>query len=170
MRFREWVRRERSSEAGISVVEIVIIGMITASIVALAIPSVSTAIRGYNVRSAAAHVAERMSAVRALAMAKNKSVTFSFNSASRSFGFDFTGPEGDGVPDSSDPDDTESRYLIERLSSGMEVTFPDSEDIKVTFNSRGEMPIGSMDKSVLIQNSGKSATVRVNLRGKVWIE
>lgn len=170
MHNEDCIRGARRSEAGMSLVEIVIIGMIIASVMALAIPSVSTAIRSYNVRSAAAHLAERMSAVRALAMAKNKSVTFSYNSTSKSFGFDFTGAEGDGVPDASDPDDADSSYLVEKLGSGMEVTFPGNADIKVTFNSRGELPIGSAEKSVVIVNGGKSATVRANLRGKVWIE
>ncbi len=146
MHNRDCVGGARQSEAGISLVETVIIGMVITSVIAIALPSVSTAIRGYNVRSAAAHVAERISAVRALAMAKNKSVTFSYNSGTKTFGFDFTGAEGDGVPDASDPDNPGSSYPVEKLTTGMNVTFPDNADIKVTFNSRGESAYRQLGK------------------------
>lgn len=165
--------RERSShgsQGGASLVEASIVFLVFAVILAFALPAVSNSIRAYNLRSAANHLAERITAVRALAMAKNKNVTFSFNNASGLYGFDFTGTEGDGVPDTTDPDDPTINYYWETLPSGITATFPDNSPIKVTFNSRGELPIGTAAQGIGIQNSKASTTVRVNLRGKVSVE
>src|SRR5215510_3513554 len=92
------------SEAGVSIVEVAIVALIIAIVMAFTLPMVNGAIRAYNLRSAADHLAERISAVRALAMAKNRNLTFSFNNASGRYGFDFDLPP-DGIPDTSDPVD-----------------------------------------------------------------
>ena len=85
---------ERSGERGISLIEGVVVFCVIAIVLAFAIPAMSRSIKAYNLRSAANHIAERMTAVRALAMSKNRNVTFSFNSETRRYGFDFTGPTG----------------------------------------------------------------------------
>ena len=95
----------RHEEAGASLVEAVIVFLVIVLVLAFALPALSRSIKAYNLRSAASHMAERITAVRALAMNKNKNVTFSFNNSSGFYGFDFTGVEGDGTPDVIDPDD-----------------------------------------------------------------
>ena len=157
-------------ERGVSMIEGVVVFCVIAIVLAFAIPAMSRSIRAYNLRSAANHIAERMTAVRALAMSKNRNVTFSFNRDTNRYGFDFTGPEGDGVPDTTDPDDPSMNYYFETLSSDITAAFPDDQHIRITFNSRGEMPIGSTEKSVGLQSHGGKAEVRVNLRGRITVE
>jgi len=162
--------RHARRECGFAIVETAIVFLVMATVVSFALPAVSNSIRAYNLRSAADHLAERVSAVRALSMAKNKNVTFSFNSESGQYGFDFTGPTGDGVPDTTDPDNPGTAYYAESLPSGIRATFPNGNPIKITFNSRGEMPIGGTDQSIVLQSSRGSMTVAVNLRGRVTVQ
>jgi Tfp pilus assembly protein FimT len=163
-------RTDRLRESGFSVIEITVTVMIIAAVLAFTLPMASNSIRAYQLRSAADHMAERISAVRALAMAKNRNVTFSFDNVSMSYGFDFDGTEGDGIPDIKDPDDPTAIYNMETLPSGISTTFQDDEAIKVTFNSRGELPIGNTEEAIALQLGGRSITVRVNLRGRVSVE
>lgn len=158
------------ASAGFALLEIAVVFMVSAIVVAFALPVVSGSIRAYNLRSAANHLAERISAVRALALAKNKNVTFSFNNESGKYGFDFTGTSGDGIPDTSDPDSPGTSYYTESLPSGIRTTFPGNAPIKITFNSRGEMPIGGSDQNIVLQNDRGSMTVAVNLRGKIAVQ
>jgi Tfp pilus assembly protein FimT len=164
------LKGNRPGERGISLIEGVVVFCVIAIVLAFAIPAMSRSIKAYNLRSAANHIAERMTAVRALAMSKNRNVTFSFNSETRRYGFDFTGPTGDGVPDTIDPDDPAINYYFETLSSDITAIFPNNESIRVTFNSRGEMPIGSAEQSIGLQSHGGKAEVRVNLRGRITVE
>ena len=150
--------------------EVTAVVLLVALILAIALPTVSTAIRAYNLRSAANHMAARLSAVRALAIAKNRNVTFSFNNSTKLYGFDFTGTEGDGVPDTVDPDDPSASYYSETLPSGITATFPDNAPIKVTFSSRGELPIGGTEKNIVINSGSKSLTVSINLRGRIYVQ
>ena len=159
-----------SGERGVSLVEGVVAFCIIAVVLAFSIPALSRSVKAYNLRSAANHMAERMTAVRALAMAKNRNVTFSLNRETGRYGFDFTGPEGDGMPDTTDPDDPTINYYFETLSSEISATFPNNENIKISFNSRGEMPIGSLEQAIALQSHGGKAAVRVNLRGRVTVE
>ena len=161
---------KRAGERGVSLIEGVVVFCVIAIVLAIAIPAMSRSIRAYNLRSAANHIAERMTAVRALAMSKNKNVTFSFNSQTRRYGFDFTGPGGDGVPDTTDPDDPSMNYYFETLAGDITAVFPNNESIKITFNSRGELPIGSAEQSVALQSHGGKVEVRVNLRGRITVE
>jgi Tfp pilus assembly protein FimT len=160
----------RSKEAGLTTIEIAVTVMIVGIVLAFSIPAANNALSAYNLRSAADHMAERIAAVRALAMAKNRNVTFSFNNSSLLYGFDFDGTEGDGVPDQTDPDDPGTRYNWGSLPTGIRATFPNNAPIKVTFNSRGEMPIGATEQAIVLGNGRQSTTVRVNLRGKVSVE
>jgi Tfp pilus assembly protein FimT len=157
-------------EAGRSLVETAAICLIVSIILAFSLPAVASSIRAYNLRSTANHIVERLTAVRALAMEKNKNVTFSFNRATGNYGFDFTGTSGDGVPDTTDPADPGTGYYTETLPSGISTVFPDNTDIKVTFNSRGELPIGSASQSVVVRNSTSTLTIMINLRGRVWVQ
>jgi Tfp pilus assembly protein FimT len=159
-----------SGERGVSLIEGVVVFCVIAIVLAFAIPAMSRSIKAYNLRSAANHLAERMTAVCALAMAKNKNVTFSFNSETRRYGFDFTGAEGDGVPDTTDPDEPTTNYYFETLTDDISAIFPNNESIRITFNSRGEMPIGSAERSIGLQSHGGKAEVRVNLRGRITVE
>lgn len=167
MRFDE---AKKLTEAGMTMIEIAVTVMVIAIVMAVTIPAASNSIRAYNLRSAASLLAERISAVRALAMAKNRNMTFSFNNSSGRYGFDFDGTEGDGVPDTSDPDDTTITYNWGMLPSGVAATFPQSAPIKVTFNSRGEMPIGKTEQTIVLRSDSRSITVRINLRGKISVE
>lgn len=162
----------KDSESGFSILEIVIVSMIIATVLAFALPMVSGAVRAYNLRSASNHLAERISAVRALAIAKNRSVTFSFNNVSGRYGFDFDLPEGDGVPDTTDPAEPDmGGYYWEILPNGVQALFPGGAPIKITFNSRGELPIGATgDKTIALQSYGRTAQVVVNLRGKISVQ
>ncbi len=159
-----------SDERGVSLIEGVVVFCIIAVVLAFALPALSRSVKAYNLRSAASHMAERLTAVRALAMAKNRNVTFSLNRETGRYGFDFTGPEGDGVPDTADPDDPTMSYYFETLPSDISATFPNNANIKITFNSRGEMPIGSAEQAIALQSHGGKAAVRVNLRGRVTVE
>jgi prepilin-type N-terminal cleavage/methylation domain-containing protein len=169
----------KSKESGMSLVESLIVILIIASVAAFTLPAVGTMVRAYNLRSTATHIAERLTAARALAMMKNENVTFSFNKANGHYGFDFTSATGtpgvttpgpDGDPDTVDPDQPAVGYYWEVLPSGMTMTYPNNTDIKVTFNSRGELPILETEHSIAIQSAGRTSTLRVNLRGKVWVE
>lgn len=161
---------KRLKEAGLTMIELTVTVLVVAIVLAVTIPAASNSIRAYNLRSAADHMAERIAAVRALAMAKNRNVTFSFNNASLLYGFDFDGTEGDGIPDKTDLDDTTITYNWETLPSGVTTTFPNDTPIKVTFNSRGEMPIGRTEQTIVLRSDSRSITVRINLRGKVSVE
>lgn len=157
-----------AGEEGTSLFEIMIVGMIIAVVTAIALPTVSGAIRAYNLRSAANHLAERISAVRALAMAKNKNVMFSFNNNTGRYGFDFN---ADGAPDTNDPDDPQQGgYYWGTLPDGVTTTFPGGNPITITFNSRGELPIGAVAQNLVLQSSGKSTTVNINLRGRISVQ
>ena len=164
------IESKRMSEAGLTMVEISVTVLIIATVLTFALPMANNSIRAYRLRNAGDHMAERIAAVRALAMSKNRNVTFSFNNASEQFGFDFDGADGDGIPDASDPDDASSVYLVESLPGSITPTFPNNEPIKVTFNSRGEMPIGMTEQAIVLHSGSRSLTVRVNLRGKVSVE
>jgi prepilin-type N-terminal cleavage/methylation domain-containing protein len=164
------VKAKYYHEAGLTLIEISVVVLIIAIILAFAFPVASNTIRAYNLRSAADHLAERLAGVRALALAKNKNVTFSFNNSSGKYGFDFTGTDGDGVPDTTDPEDPTINYNLTALPNGITATFPGGNPIKVTFNSRGELPIGSTEKHISISNGRGSMSVQVNLRGKIAVQ
>lgn len=160
----------RDRQAGMSLVESVIAFLVIAVVLAFALPALSRSIKAYNLRSAANQMAQKITAVRSLAMSKNENVTFSFNNSSGLYGFDFTGTDGDGAPDSTDPEDPAVSYTPQSLPSEITATFPNNQPIKVTFNSRGELPIGSTECSIVLTSFDRTVTVRVNLRGKVSVE
>jgi type II secretory pathway pseudopilin PulG len=163
----------RGNDFGFSMIETVIVFLIIGIVVAFALPMVSGAVKAYNLRSASNHLAERISAVRALAIAKNRSVTFSFNNVSGRYGFDFDLPEGDGIPDTFDPAEPDTKtggYYWEILPNSVQAEFPGGTPIKITFNSRGELPIGAAAKTITLQSYGKTAQVVVNLRGKITVQ
>jgi type II secretory pathway pseudopilin PulG len=176
-------------EAGVSAVEVTIIFLIVAITLAIALPVMSRAIGSYNVRSAADHIAQRLTAARSLAMARNMQISISFNKALGNYGYDFTtpGPDGipdypggpdlttrapDGIPDTRDPTDPSTFYATESLPDGVSIIYPSGvASITVTFNSRGELPIGAAAQSILLKSSRTpvTATVNVNLRGEVSV-
>lgn len=160
----------RREEAGVSLIESVVAFLVIAIVLAFALPALSRSIKAYNLRATANSMAQTIAAVRGLAMSKNKNVTFSFNNSSGLYGFDFTGVDGDGVPDAVDPDEPSASHYPESLPAGITATFPESQPIKVTFNSRGELPIGSTEQAIVLQTDGRTVTVRVNLRGKISVE
>jgi Tfp pilus assembly protein FimT len=157
----------RSAESGMSLVEVMIVALIATILITIAIPNINSAIRAYKLRNTADHMAERLSAVRALAMAKNRSVTFAFNNATGRYGFDFT---NDGAPDTTDPDESTIIYDFESLPSDITANFPGNAPIIVIFNSRGELPIGATEQFITLNNYNRSLRVRVNLRGKISVE
>jgi type II secretory pathway pseudopilin PulG len=168
MKQNKTYRSKRGNEKGTSMVEIAIVLLIFAIVIAFALPVVANSIRSYNLRSAADHLAERISAVRALAMAQNRTVAFAFNNSSGQYGFDFG---VDNVPDTTDPDNPGSGgYYLGRLPDGVTASFPDGNPIRISFNSRGELPIGAVAQSIVLQSSGKSAMVNVNLRGRISVQ
>jgi competence protein ComGC len=166
-------------EAGISLVETALVAMIVSTVVAIALPAVAKTIKAYNLRSAAERVAERLAGARALAMAKNKNVTASFQTSAdgkvTKYGYDFS-PAGapDGIPDSSDPDDPTQSYYVESPPSGITMSFAAggrtlTNGKGVTYTSRGELPIGDSQADITLSNSQMTMTVSVNLRGQVWV-
>ena len=162
------IKPGHAGEAGTSIVEIAAVFMIMGVITAIALPAVANSIRAYNLRSAADHVAERISAVRALAMAQNRTIAFAFNNGSGRYGFDFG---VDNVPDTIDPDNPEAGgYFWGQLPDGITADFPGGNPIRIDFNSRGELPIGAVAQNIVLQSSGKTATVNVNLRGRVSVQ
>jgi prepilin-type N-terminal cleavage/methylation domain-containing protein len=169
------VRARKSGEKGLSLIELTIVTLIIAIVIALAIPVVANSIRAYNLRSAAERVAERLAGGRALAMAKNRSITISFDLSHNQYGYDFT-PLGapDGSPDTSDPDDPTQTYYAETLPSGITITSTTgavslTNGKGVTYTSRGELPIGASQADIALSNSRSAMTVSVNLRGQVWV-
>jgi Tfp pilus assembly protein FimT len=174
----EFGARHRGEE-GKSLVEIAIVVMIIAVVIAMALPAVANSIRSYNLRSAAARVAERLAGARALAMAKNKNVTVAFTTDGSGnvtqYGFDFT-PAGapDGTPDSIDPDDPMQSYYVETPPSGITATFVTggttlTNGKGIAYTSRGELPIGASLADIRLTNSSGLLTVSINLRGQVWV-
>jgi Tfp pilus assembly protein FimT len=163
-------KEPKIGEAGFSIMEITVIVLLIGIILAFVVPKINEAIRAYKLRNTADHVAERLAAVRALALAKNQNVTFSFNNTSEQYGFDFTGASGDGIPDTSDPDNPSLSYFLEALPDDITTTFPGNVPIKVTFNSRGEMPIGATEQYIAIRNGSRLLQVHVNLRGRITVE
>ena len=158
----------RAGQEGKTLVEIAVVVLIMAVVTAIAIPAVANSIRTYNLRSAADHLAERMTAVRALAMSKNETVRFVFNNTSRRYGFDF---DNDGAPDTSDPDAPDlGGYYWGVLPDGITTTFPGDAPITIDFNSRGELPIGALAQNVVLQSYGRTVTVSINLRGKIAVQ
>jgi len=173
-----WKTRARAGEEGASLLEVAIVSMIIATVVAIALPSFANSIRSYNLRSAATRIAQRMAGARALAMAKNKNVTVSFATAGggnvTQFGYDFSPAVPDGTPDTSDPDDLLASYYTEAPPSGITVTIASggtalTNGTGVTYTSRGELPIAALPADIRVSNSSSILTVSVNLRGQVWI-
>lgn len=169
------VSRPKSGESGTSLVEMVIIGMVIAIVIAFSLPAIANSIRSYNLRSAAERIAERISAGRALAMNKNKKLTISFETASSVYGFDFS-PVGapDGTPDSVDPEDPTQSYFTENPPSGIFISsITGAENLTngkgISYTSRGELPIGASQVDILLSNGTSTTTVSVNLRGQVWV-
>lgn len=153
-------------------VETVVVCLIIATVIAFALPNINNSIKAYRLRNTADHMAERAAAVRALAMAKNKNVTFSLNNTTTQYGFDFN---ADGTPDTIDPDEQAAGlpltpYFFEALPSEVTASFPTNAPISVAFNSRGELPIGATEQVITLQSSGKTVKVRINLRGKISVE
>jgi len=163
------------SQAGKSLVEMVIIFMIIGIVLGFTIPAVGNSIRAYTLRNAAERLAERLAAGRALAMSKNRNVTMSFAASTRQYGYDFS-PVGapDGTPDSSDPSDPSQSYYVETLPSGVSGSVS-SGGVSLTngkgivYTSRGELPIGATQVDIVLTSGSKTATVSVNLRGQVWV-
>lgn len=173
------LRSAIGDEEGTSMVEIAIVLLIFAIVIAFALPVVASSIRSYNLRSAGARIAERLSGARALAMAKNKNVTASFRTDGSGnvsqYGYDFS-PVGapDGTPDTVDPEDTSQSYFVETLPNGITASFSAggtslANGKGVSYTSRGELPIGDSQADILLSSSGSTLTVSVNLRGQVWI-
>jgi Tfp pilus assembly protein FimT len=176
---KNMIANGRESEAGKSLVEIAIVGMIIAVVIAISIPAVAKSIKLYNLRSASVRIAERLAGGRALAMSKNKAVTVSFatdgSGKVTQYGYDFS-PVGapDGTPDTIDPDDPMQSYYIEEPPSGITVSFSAggtalTNGKGVTYTSRGELPIGASQADILLSNSTGTLTVSINLRGQVWV-
>ena len=170
---------DREGEEGKSLIEIAIVVMIIAIVVAISLPAVANSIRSYNLRSAAERIGERLAGARMLAMAKNKNVTVAFATGGGGnvtrYGYDFS-PAGapDGAPDSSDPDDPAQSYYVEMPPSGITVSFAAggatlANGKGVTYTSRGELPIGASQADIRLSNSSSILTVSVNLRGQVWV-
>src|SRR5262249_27237084 len=170
----------RTGEEGRSILEVSMVCMVIAIICAFALPSVASAIRAYNLRSAAEIVAEKLSAGRALAMTQNKNVTISFVPASGTYGFDFSTPgtpptlDPDGVPDNADPSAPDVGYTIDTLPSGVSISsVTGAVDLPggkgVTYTSRGEQPIAASQVDIKLTNGRGDMTVSVNLRGQVWV-
>jgi type II secretory pathway pseudopilin PulG len=180
---------KEANDMGVSLVEAAIVFLMIVIILAIALPAISRAVGSYNVRSAADHIAQRLSAARALAMARNTQISISFNKALGLYGYDFTtpGPDGipdypggpdlttrapDGIPDTRDPTDPSTFYATESLPSDVSIVYPSGvASITVTFNSRGELPIGAVAQSIVLRSSRTSisAAVNVNLRGEVSV-
>jgi Tfp pilus assembly protein FimT len=165
----------RDGESGRSIIELVIIFMIIAIVLAFTLPAIGNTMRAYNLRNAAERIAEKLAGARALAMAKNKNVTVSFRTGTVQYGYDFS-PSGapDGTPDSSDPDDTTQSYYVESLPNGMTWSFiaggtTFANGTGVTYTSRGELPIGATQADIRLTSSSKTIIVSVNLRGQVWV-
>jgi Tfp pilus assembly protein FimT len=159
-----------SGETGLSLVEVAVIVLIMGAIFALALPAISRSISAYNLRSTADHMAQRLSAGRSLAMAKNRAIAVSINRETGLFGFDFSTPEADGIPDTTDPNDPAVEYYVGTVPDGMSISFDDDKAFTtVTFNSRGELPIGEQQRSITLANSSAQAVVQVDLRGKVTV-
>ena len=172
-----WKTGVHRGEEGKSLVEIAIVVMIIAIVTGIALPAVANSIRAYNVRSAAERIAQRLSAARSLAMAKNKNVTVSFatnlSGTVTQYGFDFSPASPDGTPDVSDPDDPTASYYVEVPPSGITVSFSAggttlTNGKGITYTSRGELPIAASQADISVSNSSSSLTVSVNLRGQVW--
>jgi prepilin-type N-terminal cleavage/methylation domain-containing protein len=171
------VEEKWRNQKGMSLVEVLVVAMIIAIVVAIALPVANTTISAYNRSIAANRIAECLSAARSLAMAENTSITVAFNQATDQYGFDFN---GDGIPDTQDPAHPNLSYPVYSMSSGYSITFPvntaapsGSQNI-ITFNSRGELPIGTPTGSqqginVVVTGTSGTASVWVNLRGKVWV-
>ena len=156
------------TQRGFSITEVLVVLMIITAVLAFALPGANRAIAAYNLRSAADHMAERLTAVRTLAMAKNRTVTFSFKRSTGQYGFDFY-PAGtpDGTPDSTDPADPSISYRVETLTYGI----TGAADTQVSFNSRGEIPIGEAAQTITLTDyGGRTVSVTVNLRGKVAVQ
>jgi Tfp pilus assembly protein FimT len=168
------VKEAWRNQEGMSLMETVIVAMIIAIVVAIALPVASRAISSYKTSIAASHIAERLSAARQLAMSENNNISFSFNAGSGQYGFDFTSPP-DGVPDTQDPAHPDLSYYVESLPSGTALSLPNNSNLIITFNSRGEMPIGTVIPvgaqgiKVGVVGTYNTASVWVNLRGKVWV-
>jgi type II secretory pathway pseudopilin PulG len=170
---------EARGEEGKSLIEIAIVVMIVAVVIAISLPAIANSIRSYNLRSAAVRIAERLGGARTLAMAKNKNVTVAFTTnglgSVTQYGYDFT-PAGapDGTPDSIDPDDPTQSYYVETPPSGITVTFLAggaalTNGKGISYTSRGELPIGAGQADIRLSNSSGTMTVSVNLRGQVWV-
>lgn len=164
------IKDRRGCEAGISIVESTIVVLLISIVLAFALPAVSNSIQAYNLRSAANHLAQRLSFARAIALEKNAVVGLCIYRSGLN-GIDF---DGDGVIDTVDPSDSSKGYPSESLPVGISIaaeSFPSGQDyLLVNFTSRGELPIGDPERDIRVLNLSGSARVRVNLRGKVWAE
>jgi Tfp pilus assembly protein FimT len=161
-------------EAGRSLIELAITFMLIGIVLGFTIPVVANSIRAYNLRNAAERLAERLAAGRALAMAKNRTVTMSFNTSTNQYGYDFSPATPDGTPDASDPSDPSQSYYVETLPSGISASFT-SGGVTLTngkgifYTSRGELRIGDTQVDILLTSGSRTTTVSVNLRGQVWV-
>ena len=179
MRNDEQTTSRGKGETGVSLVEIAMVCTIVVVIIAISLPAVARSIRAYNLRTTAEHVAERLAGARALAMAKNKNITASFQTNASGnvtqYGDDFT-PVGapDGIPDTSDPDDPSQAYYPESTPSGITMSVAAggktlTNGKGITYTSRGELPIGDSQADITLSTTEMTTTVSVNLRGQVWV-
>jgi Tfp pilus assembly protein FimT len=167
---------EWRGQEGFSLMEALVVSMVVAIAVAISLPVATSAISAYNRSIAANRIAECLSAGRALAMSENTSITVAFNPANSQYGFDFN---GDGIPDTQDPAHPSLSYPVYSMSSATTISFPINSAAptgfqnSITFNSRGELPIGTLMTStqgirITVNGSSGTSSVWVNLRGKVW--
>jgi len=179
MKGKSYSLSSESSERGASLIEIAIVLIIFAIVIAFALPVVANSIRSYNLRSAAERIAERLAGARALAMARNKNVTASFATDGdgyvTQYGYDFS-PVGaaDGTPDTVDPEDASASFYVESLPSGIRGRFTAggtalTNGKGVAYTSRGELPLGVSQADITLTSSSSTVIVSVNLRGQVWV-
>lgn len=174
MKLSAWTAQKTvNTDGGFTVLEVTLVGLLVAIALAIALPVGYKALRAYEANSSAMQVAESLSAARSLAMARNSDITLLFKANNGTFGYDFN---GDGTIDTQDPANPSLSYPVQQLSGGSYISFPGSNDITVTFNSRGELPIGTVIPSgqqglkvQVFAVGGPSATVWINIRGKVWV-
>jgi Tfp pilus assembly protein FimT len=163
----------RRREAGLSVMEVMVIVLVIGIIVAIAVPGLMSAQRAYRLSSAAQAVAQNLQLCRQTAVSTNLPTSIQFQTSGQVavavIDSNNNGTFGDDGGGQRPPD----REALTLSAENCTITGAggETDDIVRSFSSRGELPLGADpdEQDITITYAGNSRTVTIDPRGQITV-